>query len=158
MTESMTLPNPANLGFVEELYGEFRRDPGSVGADWRRYFEHLERANGGQTGWRPGPSFRPRSLFDPAGTDGSHAEPTGASGVQVRQDRAVRLIRAYLVRGHRAARIDPLARPRPAPPELDPAFHGLTAADLEQPISTHEMPGPAIRPLREILGVLQAAY
>jgi 2-oxoglutarate dehydrogenase E1 component len=158
MTEPMTLPNPANLRFVEELYREFLRDPGSVTAEWRRYFEHMARTNGAEGGWRPGPSFRPRSLFDPAGADGPRAGATDAPSPQLLQDRAVRLIRAYLVRGHRAARIDPLERPRPAPPELDPAFHGLTAADLERPVSTHEMPGPAIRPLREILGVLRAAY
>jgi 2-oxoglutarate dehydrogenase E1 component len=158
MIEPMTLPNPANLRFVEDLYREFRRDPASVAADWRRYFEGLEGANGGAAGWRPGPSFRPRSLFDPAGTDGSRAEPGDAASVQDFQDRAVQLIRAYLVRGHLAARIDPLGLPRPPQPELDPAFHGFTDADLDRPVSTHEIPGPPVRPLREVLDLLQAAY
>ncbi|MGH7268093.1 MAG: multifunctional oxoglutarate decarboxylase/oxoglutarate dehydrogenase thiamine pyrophosphate-binding subunit/dihydrolipoyllysine-residue succinyltransferase subunit, partial [Candidatus Rokuibacteriota bacterium] len=70
----------------------------------------------------------------------------------------MQLIRAYLVRGHMAARIDPLGVPRPSPPELEPAFHGLSDADLDRPVSTHGVPGPPVRPLREILDVLRAAY
>ncbi|MGH7263642.1 MAG: 2-oxoglutarate dehydrogenase E1 subunit family protein, partial [Candidatus Rokuibacteriota bacterium] len=91
MSEPMTLPNPGNLRFVEELYREFLRDPASVAPDWRRYFERLERVNGGGAGRQSGPSFRPRSLFDPAGPDGRHAGPADASGLAILQDRAVQL-------------------------------------------------------------------
>jgi 2-oxoglutarate dehydrogenase E1 component len=157
MTESLSLPNPANLRFVEDLYQAFLRDPTSVGGDWRGYFERLERANGA-AGWRPGPSFRPGGLFDPTATDGARAAAGEAPNAQVFQDRAVRLIRAYLVRGHMAARVDPLELPRPPQPELDPAFHGLTAGDLDRPVSAHEVPGPPIRPLREVLDLLRSAY
>ena len=158
MTEPMTLPSPANLSFVEDLYRVFLHDPASVDAHWRDYFEQLAGADGPRAAWRPGPSFPPRSLFDPAGADGSRAGLGSVSSVQVLQDRAVELIRAYLVRGHMAARIDPLQRPRPPQPELDPAFHGFTDADLDRPFSTHGIPGLPTRPLREILDILRGAY
>ena len=45
------------------------------------------------------------------------------------QDRVDQLIRAYRTRGHMIAQIDPLGLARPCPPELDPAFYGLTESD-----------------------------
>lgn len=158
MVQPATLPNPANLGYVEDLYRAFLRDPASVGTDWRGYFERLDGATGAGVDSRSGPSFWPPGLFASRGASAPRGEPGGAASVQVLQDRAVELIRAYLVRGHMAARIDPLERPRPPQPELDPAFHGFTDADLDRPFSTHGMPGPPTRPLREILDVLRAAY
>jgi 2-oxoglutarate dehydrogenase E1 component len=159
MTEPMTLPNPANLRFVEDLYRAFLRDPASVDARWREYFKRLDDGNGDGAGRaRPGPSFRPRGLFDPRGTGAPLAEAGAASSLQRMQDRVVELIRAYLVRGHMAARIDPLGRPRPPQPELDPAFYGFTDADLDRSVSTHGIPGPPARPLREILDLLRAVY
>jgi 2-oxoglutarate dehydrogenase E1 component len=154
----ITLPNPANLGFVEDLYRQFLREPASLAEDWRRYFEGLEREDGAPAGWGPGPSFRPRSVFDPAGAPAPAAESSDSSSLKVLQDRVVHLIRAYLVRGHLSARIDPLELPRPPQPELDPAFHGLSEADLDRSFSSHGIPGPPVRPLREILDLLQTAY
>lgn len=97
------VPNPANLSFVEDLYGEFLRDEASIPKEWRRYFERLERENGVPAGWRRGPSFRPRSLFDHAGTPTPGAEPPDAENLLRLQDSVVRLIRAHLVSGHMAA-------------------------------------------------------
>ncbi len=54
---------------------------------------------------------------------------TGTAGeerVAFLQDRVDQLVRAYRVRGHLMAEIDPLGRPRPGLPELDPAFYHLT--------------------------------
>ena len=158
MTEPIALPNPANLSFVEALYRAFLRDPAAVDAPWRGYFESLDGVNGAPAGGRRGPSFRPRSLFDSAGALAPTAESGDGSTLKVWQDRAVELIRAYLVRGHLVARIDPLGLPRPPQPELDPAFHGFSDADLSRPVSTHGIPGPPIRPLGEVLEVLQGAY
>ncbi|MFM9197223.1 MAG: 2-oxoglutarate dehydrogenase E1 subunit family protein, partial [Planctomycetia bacterium] len=48
---------------------------------------------------------------------------TGTAGeerVAFLQDRVDQLVRAYRVRGHLMAEIDPLGRPRPGLPELDP--------------------------------------
>jgi 2-oxoglutarate dehydrogenase E1 component len=158
MSGPTRLPDPANLGFVEDLYQEFRRDPAAVGPDWRGYFEALERENDGAAAAPRGPSFRPRSLFDPAGRAGPGGEPSDASRLKILQDRVVQLIRSYLVRGHMVARIDPLGLPRPRQPELEPEFYGFTAADLDRPFSTHGIPGPPIRTLREILALLRATY
>eukprot|EP00612_Vaucheria_litorea_P005795 CAMPEP_0171464818 /NCGR_PEP_ID=MMETSP0945-20130129/8029_1 /TAXON_ID=109269 /ORGANISM="Vaucheria litorea, Strain CCMP2940" /LENGTH=956 /DNA_ID=CAMNT_0011992071 /DNA_START=277 /DNA_END=3147 /DNA_ORIENTATION=+ len=46
------------------------------------------------------------------------------------------LIRAYQVRGHEAAKLDPLNlhnwRPQAPPPELDPKFHGFEPQDMDR--------------------------
>ena len=149
-------PNPANLSFVEDLYREFLRDESAVPEQWRRYFERLDGDNGGAPGWRPGPSFKPRSLFAPVGSAG--AEPPDVTELLRRQDRVAELISAYLDRGHLAARIDPLGFPRAPQAQLDPAFYGLSDDDLDRSFSTHGIPGPPLRPLREILDILRAAY
>src|SRR5690606_1917885 len=62
---SLRVLSTANLAFVETLYGRYLEDPDSVREDFRRYFEaeHPRTAN-----VRIGPSFSPRSLFDPAGS------------------------------------------------------------------------------------------
>ena len=45
------------------------------------------------------------------------------------------LIRTYRVRGHLAARLDPLGLARmDVPPDLTPAFHGFSNSDLDRPI------------------------
>lgn len=147
-------PDSANLAFVEDLYLTFLDDPGSVPPEWRSYFEAVERQDPGRRP-RRGPAFRPRSLFDPraVGTDARAA----AEGAR-HQDRVDRLIRAYLVRGHLVAAIDPLEQPRPDLPELDPAFWGFTDADLDRRFSTHGIPGADLRTLREIVARLRATY
>src|SRR5918992_1626928 len=102
------LPNSLNVSFVESLYQDFLRDPKSVPADWRAYFEQLDGAGDFHPRSSLGPSFRPASIFNPLDGDRapSQAEAQGAA----LQDRVSQLIRNYRVRGHIVACIDPLER------------------------------------------------
>src|SRR6478672_82218 len=89
---------------------------------------------------------------------------TGASADEVRraaQDsvRAMMLIRTYRVRGHLAARLDPLGLARmDVPPDLTPAFHGFSNADLDRPIYIAGTLGFETATVRQIVAVLQANY
>jgi 2-oxoglutarate dehydrogenase E1 component len=152
--DSVPLPDPANLGFVEDLYLAFLADPASAPAAWRPYFERLRRQDDAAGRIRRGPAFRPASLFGAAGP----AAPLEAEEIAARQHRLDRLIRAYLLRGHLVATIDPLERPRPPRPELSPAFWGFTDADLDRRFATHGIPGAGALTLREIVELLQATY
>ena len=69
----------------------------------------------------------------------------------VLQDRVDQLIRAYRVRGHLVAQLDPLGFPRPDLPELDPAFYGFTDDDLNREFSTATIEGPQSMTLRRII-------
>jgi 2-oxoglutarate dehydrogenase E1 component len=70
---------------------------------------------------------------------------------------AYSLIQSYRSRGHLAARIDPLGSVRPDPPDLDPAFHGFTEADLDRPVSD-TLGGRPAGTLRELVQRLREIY
>src|SRR5437867_3242272 len=76
----------------------------------------------------------------------------------VLQDRVDQLVRAYRVRGHMIARIDPLDLPRPYPPELDPAYYGLGEEHMDRVFSVVTIPGATDLTLRGILQRLRNTY
>src|SRR5215470_8054684 len=74
------------------------------------------------------------------------------------QERVDQLTRNYRVRGHISAKLDPLDRTRPAPPELDPAFYGFTDADMDRRFICETMRPGAELTLREIIEGLRQTY
>ena len=90
--------------------------------------------------------------------------PGGAGPDQVRQAtlnsiRAIMLIRAYRVRGHLLANLDPLGLEEPTEhPELDPATYGFSEADMDQPIFINYVLGLESATVREILKLLKQTY
>src|SRR6478672_9139933 len=73
--------------------------------------------------------------------------------------RAMMLIRTYRVRGHLAARLDPLGLSRmDVPPDLTPAYHGFSNADLDRPIWVGGALGFETATVRQMLEVLQETY
>jgi len=159
MTEALPTLNHLSLAYLEDLYAEYLRDPASAPQVWQRYFAGL--TNGEPPGKPPvpGPSFRPYSVFNPpvgrrAEGEASQEKPEVA-GLQERVDS---LIRSYRARGHIIAEIDPLRQPKAQPPELSPAYHDLTAADLKRQFACASMEPDRSLPLREIIGRLRNTY
>jgi 2-oxoglutarate dehydrogenase E1 component len=73
--------------------------------------------------------------------------------------RAMMLIRTYRVRGHLAAKLDPLGMHHSEiPADLTPAWHGFSDADLDRPIWLGGALGFERATVREIVRVLQANY
>jgi 2-oxoglutarate dehydrogenase E1 component len=73
--------------------------------------------------------------------------------------RALMLIRAYRVRGHLEAKLDPLGLQTPRHhPELDPATYGFEPEDYDRPIFIDNMLGRESATIREILEILKASY
>ena len=142
-----------NLAFAEELYEQFLRDPGSVPEDWQNYFQQLAGADMDRAGFSTRPAFLPRSIYN-------SAAPVRGEIAQVNslQDRVDQLLRAYRLRGHLIAEIDPLGQPRPTPEGLDPSFYGFTEADLERRFSCETLAGRDSLTLREILERLRNTY
>jgi 2-oxoglutarate dehydrogenase E1 component len=158
MDTEKLFPNISNLPFVERLYADYARDPSSVPADWRRYFRALARQDGENGAVRLGPSFRPGSIFNPPAAGRDAAETDGGTRATALQDRVDQLVRAYRTRGHLVARIDPLGLIRREAPELDPAFYGLSGADMERRFSCETMRSAGPLPLREIIERLRNTY
>src|SRR5690606_24218362 len=90
-----------------------------------------------------------------------------------KQAGVLKLVTAYRSRGHLAADLDPLdlantfgkeelaalgLLPRPAAPDLELAFHGLSNADLDTEFNTGSLSGPQRLKLRDLLALLKATY
>ncbi len=73
--------------------------------------------------------------------------------------RALMLIRAYRIRGHLAAELDPLGlRDTSNHPELDPKSYGFTEADMDRPIFIDNVLGLQIASMREIVSIVRRTY
>ena len=153
MSQTENRLDSQNVAYVERLLELYQRDPTQVPSEWRDYFREIG-ASSGNGKARFGPSFRPASLFNPPplAIDGRPL-----AGAEL-QDRVSQLIRAYRVRGHLAARLDPLGADPPEPPELTLGFHRLCEADLKQPFSAASLGGPETQTLRDIVERLRTTY
>jgi 2-oxoglutarate dehydrogenase E1 component len=100
-----------NLGYVLELYENYREDPDSVDGQMREFFE----------------SWSPPRVGTP-GANGQQVAPEVDVEKAVGASKHVRHIRDF---GHRAARLDPLGSEPPGDPTLDPTFYRITNEDLE---------------------------
>ena len=73
--------------------------------------------------------------------------------------RALMLIRAYRVRGHLEADLDPLGLAKAERhPELDPASYGFSESDMDRPIFLHGVLGLETATMREIMQVVRRDY
>jgi 2-oxoglutarate dehydrogenase E1 component len=147
-------PGSMNLAFLEAMYERYLDDPTSVDEVWRRYFD-ADRGSIG-VGWRSSPRFGAGN-----GQAANAAISTGGRNMArfaALQHRVDMLIRNYRVRGHIIARVDPLGEPSEMPPELDPAYHGLTEADMNLRFTTEEIAGATNWTLGEIISRLQNTY
>lgn len=139
MNSSDFSPDSQSLAFIEELYEAYKRDPGSVSDDWSRYFDELSREekwNGYSAFWAERRTARhhatTRLQEQPAVARHTEAD---LAAIQHKIDK---LVRNYRVRGHIIAKLDPLGKVHPEPPELDPHFYGLTEDDFSVRIYTEE--------------------
>ncbi len=73
--------------------------------------------------------------------------------------RALMIIRAYRIRGHLVADLDPLGMRKEEPhPELDPRSYGFTESDMDRPIFIDNVLGLEVASLRQIIDILQRTY
>ncbi|WP_421724880.1 2-oxoglutarate dehydrogenase E1 component [Bauldia sp.] len=175
----------ANAPYIEDMQARYDRDPNSVDGEWRAFFESI--AEGGKSAdANGGPSWQ-RSDWPPvangelvAALDGNWAalettlgdkikKGVTARGAEITDDhvqraardsvRAIMMIRAYRMRGHLHANLDPLGlQPIPAASELDPASYGFTEADNDRPIFIDYVLGLEFATVPEMLAILRRTY
>ncbi len=149
----------ANAPYIEAYYEQFIDDPESVDPSWRAYFRNIqdqsaprEVAHSEVVARFEKLAREPRRVAAAeAGFDAKAAE---------KQAGVLRLINYYRVRGHQAARLDPLGlAPIDQIADLDPAFHGLGPEDMDTVFNTGSLATKSDRlPLKEIIRVLKAVY
>ncbi|WP_338693572.1 2-oxoglutarate dehydrogenase E1 component [Bradyrhizobium sp. 26S5] len=175
-----------NAAYIDDLYARYEQDPSSVDAEWQDFFKSLkdaptdvqknaEGASWGRDNWPVTPRDELTSALDgnwaqvekAVGTKlAAKAQAKGAalSDTDVNQAtrdsvRALMLIRAYRMRGHFHAKLDPLGIEAPRDrEELDPRSYGFTEADFDRKIFLDHVLGLEYGTLREIVQICERTY
>ncbi len=164
-------PNAVDAGWQE-----FFRQLGDDGADATR---EAAGPSWARADWPPAPSDDLTAALDgqwgdlgPAaqGKAGQKiADKAAETGVTLSEDqikravldsiRALMIIRAYRIRGHLVADLDPLGMRDHTPhPELDPRSYGFTDSDMDRPIFIDNVLGLQTASMREILAIVKRTY
>src|SRR5262245_7123091 len=129
----LTLFHGPNAGYVLELYERYQRDPQSVDAATRAFFERWTPSEMEKAEVRPplSPAWERPALGAVEGGLGGEGRSNGASPLDVMHTVGVaRLIRYIRELGHLAAQIDPLGGEPPGDLGLRPEIHSVSDDDL----------------------------
>src|SRR5690606_2947248 len=154
-------PNNLSLGFVEALYADYLKDASSAPEDWRAYFRSLPPDPAGaafQARPQLGPAQAGPGLFQ-ASRNGLSGDGESAGDIAALQERTDQMVRAYRVRGHLFAGIDPLGLPpKGNVADLEPGYFGLRDQDLDRNVSGISISGPDTLTLRQVLERMHNTY
>ena len=151
-----------NATYIDEIYARYENDPSSVDSEWQEFFKSLkdtpsdvrknaEGPSWAKSNWPVTPQDDLTSALDGNWVEvekvvgkklASKAQDAGGelASTDVHQAtrdsvRALMLIRAYRMRGHFHAKLDPLGIEAPRDrEELDPRSYGFTEADFDRKI------------------------
>jgi len=104
--------NGTNAAYVEDMYLSWMEDPKSVHASWNAYFKQVQAGAAPGAAFQAPPSLASSAVYQVQG--GAQAAPGAAASsadieAKVKQNLALEnMIRAYQVRGHFKADLDPL--------------------------------------------------
>ncbi|MGY3619937.1 2-oxoglutarate dehydrogenase E1 component [Bradyrhizobium sp. USDA 10063] len=175
-----------NATYIDDLYARYEQDPASVDTDWQEFFKSLKdtpadvQKNAEGPSWsRPNWPATPRDELTSA-LDGNWAQVEKAVGSKIAAKaqakgvdlsvadvnqatrdsvRALMLIRAYRMRGHFHAKLDPLGIEAPRDrEELDPRTYGFTEADFDRKIFLDHVLSLEYGTLREIVAICERTY
>ncbi|MBV9954019.1 MAG: 2-oxoglutarate dehydrogenase E1 component [Pseudolabrys sp.] len=175
-----------NAAYIEDLYARYQQDPSSLDPQWQDFFKALSddktavvKSAQGASWKKPNWPVRPNDDLV-AALDGQWAE-TGrritdkikaqaaTTGVDISASdvqqatrdsiHALMLIRAYRIRGHFHAKLDPLGmQEEPNESELDPKSYGFEEADMDRRIFLDKVLGLEFASMREIISILRRTY
>ena len=175
-----------NAQFIEQLQAAYEKDPNSVDPEWRTFFSQLADEPAAVAKTATGPSWARADWPQPLNGElvsaldgnwpalekvmgGKIAAKSAAKGEKVDTDslrkatldsvRALMMIRAYRMRGHLIADLDPLnLREKEQHPELDPASYGFGPDDMDREIFIDNVLGLERATIRQIVDILKATY
>ncbi len=179
----------ANADYIADLEARYAADPASVDAQWAEFFAALgdsemeakRQAQGpswARADWPPTPHDDltaaltgewPVALKEVRAAGEKITAKAAEKGVsltdaQVQRAvldsiRALMIIRAYRIRGHLAADLDPLKIAETGlHPELDPQSYGFTEADMDRPIFIDNVLGLQTASMRQIMEIVKRTY
>lgn len=176
-----------NAAYIEDMYARYLDSPNSVPVEWQSFFaelgddpESIRKSAAGASWkkdhWPQQPNGELVSALDGDwGTVEKHVEeklkakaqsagaaPDQAEIEQAARDsvRAIMMIRAYRMRGHLHADLDPLgiAKKKEAYDELSPASYGFTPEDNDRKIFIDHVLGLEYATIPQMVDILQRTY
>ncbi|MGF0539589.1 2-oxoglutarate dehydrogenase E1 component [Agrobacterium sp. ES01] len=177
----------ANAAYIEQLYARYEEDPASVSDEWRAFFKALadnpddvKKAAAGASWKRDNwPVAEGGDLVSALDGDWAEVEKAVEKKVKAKAEtsgkpvsetevlqatrdsvRAIMMIRAYRMRGHLHANLDPLGLAAPVDDynELSPAAYGFTEADYSRRIFIDNVLGLEYATIPEMLDILKRTY
>lgn len=180
--KTSTVLSGINAEYVAHLYTQYLKSPASVDGSWQEFFGDLNDDEAALlnemsgASWTPAENRRTPISFDHMAT-GAHI--SGTSGPDIKEPlkslsanqnvdvkqaaedsiRALMLIRAYRVRGHLIADLDPLGMKEVTyHAELDPSHYGFTNGDYNREIYIGGVLGYESASLSTIITALKKIY
>ena len=155
-----------NSNYIEEYYSLYLQNPKLLPKDWIEFFDGLKEDSNNIIENIKGPSWSPKkikiSINDKIGKrDIEKSTSEVFTNNQASKDsvRAIMLIRAYRIRGHLIANLDPLnLQKKDEHPELKPETYGFSKNDYDRKIFLDGVLGLQYGTLSEILKILKKTY
>jgi 2-oxoglutarate dehydrogenase E1 component len=149
-----------NIAYLEQIMGE-----AASGPSWKKAHWPIA-VNGELTSALDGnwPAVIEKKIADKVKAEAASTGKTVSSEdiIKAAQDsvRAIMMIRAYRMRGHLHAKLDPLGIAKPIEDynELSPVAYGFTEADYDRKIYIDKVLGLEYATIREMLEILERTY
>ncbi len=158
-----------NAEFINDIYADYIADPASLPASWKIFFDGLSDDQKLVFEDLRGPTWSPEKKFkkleevleDKKDSIEENINADFKSVKQASKDsvRAIMLIRAYRIRGHLIANLDPLSiQKKEQHPELKPETYGFIKSDYDRKIFLDGVLGLQYADLNQILDILKRTY
>ena len=128
----------ADIGYLDQLYQNYKKDPSSVDVTWQKFFEGYE--------------FSTQRF----GENGHGA--VAADAVTIKETQVRTLIHAYRSRAHLKSNTNPVRERRDHQVPLEHQFYGLTDADLDAEFDVGVEIGLGRTTLKKIIEKLVKVY
>jgi len=159
----------ANSEFIQEFYADYISDPDSLPESWRKFFDGLSDNEKLIYDDIKGPSWSPEKKSKKIKLAISKKKEDEKKISEINLDivkqsskdsvRAIMLIRAYRIRGHLIANLDPLSiQKKEEHLELKPETYGFEKKDYNRKIFLDGVLGLQYSDLNQILEILRKTY
>ena len=152
--------NKSNSQFIEEMYVRFIENDPELPDSWKKYFSDLNEDLNSVTKEITGPTWGPKKIsIDPKRNKKLEENLSGSEKEKVDSIKAIALIRAYRIRGHLIANLDPLGlMKRDYIYELHPNDHGFKSEDFDRKIYLNSYMDVGYASVNEIIAKLRKVY
>ena len=158
-----------NSEFINEFYADYISDPNSLPEGWKNFFDGLSEDEKLIYDNLKGPSWSPEKKIKKPLAKITNNEVSGEKSSELNSRsikeaskdsvRAIMLIRAYRIRGHLIANLDPLSiQEKKEHPELKPESYGFKKSDYSRKIFLDGVLGLQYADLNQILKILKKTY